>query len=137
MKSTDIFDILSRDAIGLLNSFDRLHNVNNTSFPPHNIVKVDNTTYRVELAVAGYSENDIVVTVEDNKLVITGVRKDSSTVAYLHRGVAFRDFRKEFVLSEDIEVGDAALTNGLLSVTLKHVIPESKKPKKITIKSTD
>lgn len=131
----DFFDIITRDAIGLLSTMDQLNHVSNTSFPPHNIVKVNDTTYRVELAIAGYTENDIDVTVEDGKLKIVGLKKTDEKVEYLHKGIAYRNFYKEFILSQDIEIGEAELNNGLLSVTLKHIIPESKKPKKIAIKT--
>lgn len=134
----DIFDIFARDAIGLMNTVERLHSTvnTNTSFPPHNIVKVDDTTYRVELAIAGYSEDDISVVIEDGKLKISGKKDPEYDVSYIHKGIAFRDFQKEFVLGQDIEIGEAQLINGLLQVTLNHVIPESKKPKKIEIKSS-
>lgn len=135
MKQHDIFDIITRDAIGLLNTMDRLNHVSNTTFPPHNIVKVDDTTYRVELAIAGYSEGDIDVVVENGKLTITGAKLSDEKVEYIHKGIAYRNFYKEFILGQDIEIGEATLVNGLLMVTLNHIIPESKKPKKIAIKT--
>lgn len=131
----DIFDLFARDAIGLLNTVERLNTSTNSSFPPHNIVQVDDTTYRVELAVAGYSEDDIAVVIENGKLKISG-GKAPEDVTYLHRGIAFRNFQKEFLLSQDIEIGDAQLVNGLLVVTLKHIIPESKRPKSIPIRTS-
>lgn len=132
----DIFDLFARDAIGLLNTVERLHSSNNTSFPPHNIVKVNDTTYRVELAVAGYSESLISVVIEDGTLKISGHYGGDVAVEYIHKGIAFRNFQKEFLLGQDIEIGDAQLINGLLVVTLNHVIPESKKPKSIPIRTT-
>lgn len=131
----DIFDLFARDAIGLLNTVERLNTSTNSSFPPHNIVQVDDTTYRVELAVAGYSEDDVSVVVENGTLKISG-GKAPEDVTYLHRGIAFRSFQKEFLLGQDIEIGDAQLVNGLLVVTLKHIIPESKRPKSIPIRTS-
>lgn len=128
----DLFNMLARDAIGLTAHIEQLTTNLNTGFPPHNVVKIDDSTFRVEIAIAGYSEDEITVIVEDGKLKVSGC-KPKQEVEYLHRGIAFRDFRKEFVLGQDVEVVEAKLNNGLLTVMLMQDSAESKKAKKIKI----
>ena len=132
-------DALSRALIGFDQMFDqmerRFQNSVSNNYPPHNIIKTGENQYEIQLAVTGFSKNEISVTVEDNVLVIKGERQtpDHAAEAYLHRGLAARDFVKEFPLAEHIEVVGAETQNGMLTVTLVRNIPESAKPKVIDI----
>lgn len=105
------------------------------SYPPYNIEKVDDQTYRLTMAVAGFSEDNLSITVQDNVLVITGkARADDENVQYLYRGIAGRAFERHFQLADFIKVGDANLENGLLRITLQREIPEAMKPRTIEIR---
>ena len=132
-------DALSRALIGFDQMFDqmerRFQNSVSNNYPPHNIIKTGENQYEIQLAVTGFSKNEISVTVEDNVLVIKGERQtpDHAAEAYLYRGLAARDFVKEFPLAEHIEVVGAETQNGMLTVTLVRNIPESAKPKVIDI----
>ena len=105
-----------------------------TSFPPVNIVKTGEYTYSVELAVAGYKQDEIDITSEKNSLKITGKKTEKDEREYLAKGIAGRSFSRQFVLSDTVVVRDADLADGILSVHLENVIPEEQKPRKITIK---
>ena len=132
-------DALNRALIGFDTMFDtmerRFANQVSNNYPPHNIIKTGENQYEIQLAVTGFSRNEISVTVEDNVLVIKGERQtpDHASEAYLYRGLAARDFVKEFPLAEHIEVVGAQTENGMLTVTLIRNIPESAKPKVIDI----
>lgn len=104
------------------------------SFPPHNIIKLDDNRYIIELAVAGFGRDEIDITVNDNKVVIKGERKDKDTsVQYLHRGIGGRSFTKEISIADTIEVRGAEFKDGILRVGLENIIPDHKKPRKIEI----
>ena len=127
--------------IGVDNLFDRLTLVRGkeAGFPPYNIIRTkqyddDKLTF-VELAIAGYSKDDIDVTVEDGVLIIEGKSSKSplSEKKEVHKGIASRKFKRSFSLGEYIEVRSADLKDGLLTITLEEVIPEEKKPKVIEI----
>lgn len=132
---SNLFNILERDAIGLTAHIERLGNNINSAFPPHNVVKIDDATFRVEIAIAGYNEDEINVFIEDSKLKICGA-KHKQEVEYLHRGIAFRDFEKEFTLGQGIEVVEAKLVNGLLTIMLMQDLAEVKKIKKINLNTS-
>ena len=105
-----------------------------SSFPPHNIIKLDETHYLVELAVAGFGKDDIEISVEDGSLVIKGEKKEKeSNVQYLHRGIGTRSFTKTLTIADTVEVRGAEYKDGILKIGLENVIPESKKPRKIEI----
>ena len=104
------------------------------SFPPHNIIKLDDSRYIVELAVAGFSKNEISITVEDGTLVVKGEKKEKDTdVVYLHRGIGTRSFTKTLTVADTIEVQGAEFKDGILRIGLENIIPEHKKPRKIEI----
>jgi len=108
----------------------------NTSekYPPHNILKLDDYRYIVELAVAGFSKEEIDITVNDGKLVIKGEKEvDNAPIEYLHKGISARAFTKTLNLIDTIEIQGASYKDGILSIALENVIPESKKPRKIEI----
>ncbi len=98
----------------------------NDGYPPFNIEQTSDWSYRITLAVAGFYESDLAITVEDRQLVIRGRQKDDSEGRiFLHRGIAARQFQRSFVLAEGVEVGEAVMENGLLHVDLSRVEPET------------
>ena len=104
------------------------------SYPPYNVIKYDEDQYEVQIAVAGFSINEIDVTVENSTLIVKGIKTASSTqIEYLHKGLATRDFERVFTLGQYLEVSGASITNGLLIIKLTRNIPESMKLKKIAI----
>ena len=103
------------------------------SFPPHDLEKKD-TMYKLTLAVAGYSKENINIELKDNLLTIEGDRAENNREDYVVTGIAARKFRKSFSLSDAMEVRDADLKDGLLTITFEEVIPEKEKPKVIEIK---
>ena len=132
------FAPLFRTAIG----FDRLARLVDTavstaeapSYPPYNIEKTGEDSYRLTMAVAGFGPDDIDMVVKDNTLVVAGrVKEEGQKANLLYRGIAGRAFERRFVLADHIVVEGADLKNGLLHVGLKRVIPEALKPRKIAI----
>lgn len=135
------FGPLHQSTLGFERFFDDveklLHNdtlKTQSSFPPHNILKLDDNHYVVELAVAGFSKDEIDITVKDNTLTIKGDKKETPTdVTYLHRGIGTRSFTKTLTIAETIEVKGAEFKDGILRIGLENIIPEHKKPRKIEI----
>ena len=103
------------------------------NYPPYNIRKVEDNKYIIELAIAGFSTSDIEITIEDNKLIISGRANDDGE-NFLLKGIANRAFTRTFALDDHIEINDAAMLNGMLRIALERIIPEHKKPKKIEVK---
>ncbi|SMO64365.1 Hsp20 family protein [Ruegeria faecimaris] len=98
----------------------------NEGYPPYNIEQTSNFSYRITLAVAGFAEEDLSITIEDRQLVIRGrQRDDSEGRIFLHRGIAARQFQRMFVLADGVEVGEAIIENGLLHVDLTRAVPET------------
>ena len=134
------FDRLLPTALGFENAFATLDNAahlltaTQTAFPPVNIVKTGDYTFNVELAVAGYKQDEIEITSERNSLKVSGKKTDEDTREYLVKGIAGRKFSRQFVLSDTVVVRDANLADGILSIQLENVIPEEQKPRKINIK---
>ena len=127
---------LFRTAIG----FDRLASLldaatsADVSYPPYNIEKVGEDTYRLTMAVAGFGPDDIELTVKENTLVVAGrLSNEASKGQVLYRGIAGRAFERRFVLADHIVIEGADLQNGLLHVGLKRVVPEALKPRRIEI----
>jgi molecular chaperone IbpA len=105
-----------------------------TSFPPHNILKLDDSHYVVELAIAGFSKDEIDITVKDSVLTIKGEKEEKTPDAqYLHRGIGTRSFTKTLTIADTIEVKGAEFKDGILRIGLENIIPEHKKPRKIEI----
>jgi HSP20 family molecular chaperone IbpA len=97
----------------------------NEGYPPYNIEQKSDASYRITLAVAGFAENDLAITLEDSQLVIRGRQVDDSEGrAFLHRGIAARQFQRSFVLADGVEVAGATMENGLLHVDLNRSVPE-------------
>jgi HSP20 family molecular chaperone IbpA len=98
----------------------------NDGYPPYNIEQTSSTSYRVTLAVAGFADNDLAITLEDRQLVIRGRQHDDSEGrVFLHRGIAARQFQRSFVLADGVEVGEAVIENGLLHVDLTKAQPDT------------
>jgi len=138
------FDVPSihKFAVGFDNIFDEIMRVSaqqgNQNYPPYNIVKHSDDKFVIELAVAGFREGDISITVDKNVLTIEGQQFESieeleQQVEYVHRGISSRNFTRTFTLADHVEVIDAKSVNGILSITLERKVPEELKPKKIAI----
>ena len=122
--------------IGFDDIFKRMNSFEYTSsFPPYNIKKVDSENYELEMAVAGFSKDDVKVKYAENTLTITGQKKNKEDKKeLLHKGISEKNFIKKFELADDFVVEEAGLQDGLLCVKLKKIIPEEKKEKIIDIK---
>ena len=133
------FDLtpLYRSTVGFDRVFDLLDNMGKADtggYPPYNIERLDENDYRITLAVAGFSEDELDVELHENTLTVTGSRKDDEEGrTFLYQGIAGRSFQLRFQLAEHVQVAGASLVNGLLNVELKREIPESAKPRKISI----
>ena len=123
--------------VGFDEMFDRLYGIENNSvgFPPYNIVKHDEYEFTIEMALAGFSKEDIEVVVEDGTITVKSVFDDKvENAEVLHRGISQKKFTRKFTIADDIEVKGAELKNGLLEIQLERIVPEHKKPKTIKIK---
>ena len=124
--------------IGFNRELERLSNVQlasrQTSYPPYDLIKLDEDTYKLSLAVAGFSKDDINVSVDNQTLVIVGEIKEVYDAEVLHKGIAGRKFTRTFALGEYMEVTGAELKDGMLNIDIDRIVPEDKKPKAITIK---
>jgi len=109
------------------------------NFPPYNIIKRDELNYDIEMAVAGFSQEDLEIDYADNVLTVSSKEhepfKDSKEPEYVHRGIAVRKFTKKFQLADDVIVVDASMKNGMLIITMEKVVPEGKKKRTIKIVS--
>ena len=135
-----IFNQLRPHTIGYDNIFENFNDMFENSgfqntFPPYDIIKNSDTKYDIQIAIAGYSKEDIIIEVNDNTLSIKSVKNlEDDKVEILHRGIAKRYFERHFTIADDVKVKGAELKNGLLNISLERVIPEHKKVRTITIK---
>ncbi len=138
MRDID-FSPYFRSTVGFDRLFDMLQQATDagSGFPPYNIERTDETHYRITLAVAGFSEKDLNVELRDGMLTVTGKGEDTQKQAYLYQGIAGRAFERRFQLAEHVEVRAAKLENGLLHVDLERIVPEEKKPRRITINAPE
>jgi molecular chaperone IbpA len=124
--------------IGFNRELDRLSTVHNLAtrqaYPPYDILKLDEDTYRLSLAVAGFSKTDINVSVDNGTLIIKGEIAEVTDVEVVHKGIAARKFTRTFALGEYMEVSSAELKDGMLTINIVRVVPEDKKPKVIKVK---
>ena len=135
---------LHRHTIGFDRMFEELNrtfanSAQGGNYPPYNIAQLDDTHYVVEVAVAGFKEDELDVELKDSVLTVTGDRARAEDVAeptYLHKGISARNFTRTFNLADNVEVRAATVTNGILAIALEHVVPEEKKAKKIAITYT-
>jgi molecular chaperone IbpA len=143
------FDIptLTKFGIGFDNMFDELMRVSaqqsSTNYPPYDIVQINEDEYMISMAVAGFGHDNLTVTKDKNFLIIEGkhsretVENEDATTKYLHKGISERSFRREFQLADHVEISNAHLELGILSVHLKREVPEDAKPKSIAITYTN
>ncbi|WP_291729320.1 Hsp20 family protein [Leisingera sp. F5] len=108
-----------------------------SSYPPYNIEKTDADSYRISIAVAGFSEDDLNVEVKENALVVAAKKaEDSEDRSFLHRGIATRAFERRFTLADHVRVTGASHENGMLHIDLHREVPEALKPRRIEISSS-
>ncbi|MBW9118080.1 Hsp20 family protein [Rhizobium cauense] len=137
MRTNLDFSPLFRSSIG----FDRMLNVLEAAsrvetidnWPPYDIVKSGEDAYRIAMAVAGFAQDGLTITQEQNMLFVSGQKASADDVQYLHRGIAGRSFQRRFELADHVKVVGAGLVNGLLTIDLKREIPEEMKPRQIAI----
>jgi molecular chaperone IbpA len=124
--------------IGFNREMERLSNVQlasrQTSYPPYDLIKLDDDSYKLSLAIAGFSKNDIDVSVDNGTLIVKGELPELTEVEIVHKGIAGRKFTRTFALGEYMEVISASLEDGMLNIDIERIIPEDKKPKAIKIK---
>jgi molecular chaperone IbpA len=117
-----------------LNRLNTAHKTNSQSYPPYDLLKLDEDTYQISLAIAGFSKEDIDVSVDNGTLIIKGEIVEVTDAEVVHKGIAGRKFVRSFALGEYMEVTSAELKDGMLHVHVVRIIPEDKKPKSIKIK---
>lgn len=134
---------LYRNSIGIDNwltrVMDQIDHTAQTNYPPYNIIKHDENTFEVQVAVAGFGEGEIEVSIKDGNLVITGEKQPEAQLVgteYLHQGISARRFVRSFSLADYVEVVDATSKDGILTVRLERKLPEAMKPKTIAINYT-
>lgn len=110
---------------------------NQSNYPPFNVCMTADGKYFIEIAIAGFSEGEINVNLNDRMLVVTGTKSVDSSIEYLHRGISSRDFQRQFMLQEYVEVLSATVKNGILKIALEQQIPEHKKPRSIKLDYLD
>lgn len=140
MRSMDLSPLF-RASVGfdrMMNRLDAARQLDETAlgYPPYNIEKTGETDYRITMALAGFSEDELEVTVKENGLTISGNKEKEEAgegVEYLHRGIAARSFERRFDLADHIKVAGANLENGLLTIELVREVPEAMKPRSIKI----
>jgi molecular chaperone IbpA len=124
--------------IGFDNDLKRLYNLHNTankqSYPPYDILKLDEDTYKISIAVAGFSKDNIDVSVDNGTLIIKGEMVEVTDAEVVHKGIAGRKFTRSFALGEYMEVTGADLKDGMLHINVDRIVPEEKKPRSIKIK---
>jgi molecular chaperone IbpA len=141
MRTVFDFSPYRRSTIGFDRLFDTLESAargyNGTNYPPYDIEKTGDDAYRITLAVAGFTEDEIDLTAQENLLVVAarkaGTVADNDETRYLHRGIATRAFERRFQLADHVRVTGASLVNGLLLIELVREVPEAQKPRKIAI----
>jgi|TARA_B110000902_G_scaffold183383_1_gene207643 molecular chaperone IbpA len=141
-KTLSLFDNINQltpYAVGFDRVFDQLNtyvanNATSTGFPPYNIRKGGDYTYAIEMALAGFSKEDIEIEVAEGLLTVRSVKENDVNDTPQYRGISYRKFNRKFTLAEDIVVNDASLENGMLKIDLERIVPDAKKPRKITIK---
>ena len=137
MRNYD-FAPLNRSTVGFDRVFDLLDSAFSASqtdegYPPYNIAKTGETSYRIELAVAGFGPEDLSIVAQENVLTVSGSKNSSQQQLYLHHGIASRAFERRFNLADYVKVASADLVNGLLSIDLIREIPETMRPRQIQI----
>ncbi len=127
----DPFFIGFNRELGRLNN---AHKINSQSYPPYDLLKLDEDTYRLSLAVAGFTKDNIDISVDNGTLVIKGEIVEVTDAEVVHKGIASRKFVRSFALGEYMEVTGADLKDGMLHISIDRIVPEDKKPKTIEIR---
>jgi molecular chaperone IbpA len=127
----DPFFFFFNRELGRLN---HAHKTNSQSYPPYDLLKLDEDTYELSIAVAGFSKDNISVTVDNGSLIIKGEVTEVTDAEVVHKGIAGRKFVRSFALGEYMEVTGADLKDGMLNISIDRIVPEEKKPKTIKIK---
>lgn len=139
MRTTFDFTPLYRSSIGFDRVLDALNAASRVEpidkWPPYNIAKIGEDDYRITMAVAGFTQDELTVTQEQNMLVVSGEKTGEDKRQYLHRGINGRAFQRRFELADHVKVSDASLVNGLLTIELKRELPEEMKPRRIAVAS--
>lgn len=117
-----------------LTQLNNIYKTNNQSYPPYDLVKLDEDTYRLSIAVAGFSKDNIDVTVDNGTLIVKGEITESTDAEIVHKGIATRKFTRSFALGEYMEITGADMKDGMLNISIDRIVPEEKKPKTIKIK---
>ena len=117
-----------------LERFGNLHKVNSQSYPPYDLLKLDEDNYILSLAVAGFSKDNINISIDNDSLIIKGELVEVIDAEVIHKGIAGRKFTRTFALGEYMEVTGAKLEDGLLTINVTRLVPEEKKPKTIKVK---
>jgi len=141
-KALSIFDNLNQltpYAVGFDRVFDQLNtyarnNATSTGYPPYNIRKGGDYTYAIEMALAGFSKDDIEIEVTEGLLTVRSIKENDENDSDIYRGISYRKFNRKFTLADDIVVNDASLENGMLKIDLERIVPDAKKPRIIKIK---
>ena len=119
---------IDRYSIGLDRIFDSFNTIQqDVNYPPYNLVKVDENTFSLELALAGFAEDEVKVYTENSQLVVEAAKADTDQREYVHRGLAARSFTRTWTLSDDVEVKEVKFENGILAVALVRIVPENHK----------
>ena len=139
MTRLSIWNDLRPFSVGFDDLFDHFNNQleikQTSSYPPYNINRIDDLNYQIEMALAGFSKNDIEIKYADNQLTIKSIEsEDKEEKETLHRGISKRKFSRTFTLAEDMKVNGAELKDGMLLIELEKIVPEEKKPRTIDIK---
>ena len=116
----------------LFNELDHVARHANDHYPPHNILKTGETNYLIELAVAGFSKDELIVEVKDRTLTVIGEHQSKGR-EYIHRGISTKKFKRTFRLSEHVYVHGADIQDGILAIELKYAVPEEMRPRNIPI----
>jgi molecular chaperone IbpA len=137
MRSAFDFSPFRRSTVGFDRLFDLLENSAagqaGENYPPFDLVQLDDNSYRINLAVAGFKKDEIDITAQQNLLIVSGRRQDDDGSGFIHRGIATRSFERRFGLADHVKVQSADLNDGLLSIDLVREIPEAMRPRKIGI----
>ncbi len=136
MRSAFDFTPYRRSTIGFDRLFDMMENnagPGQDNYPPFDLIQLGENDYRIDLAVAGFRNDEIDITAQQNVLIVAGKKRDEDGSNFIHRGIATRSFERRFALADHIQVRNADLSDGLLSIELVREIPEAMKPRKIDI----
>lgn len=141
MRSAFDFSPFRRSTVGFDRLFDLLENSaagqTTDNYPPFDLVQLDDNSFRISLAVAGFKKEEIDITAQQNLLIVSGRRKDDDGSGFIHRGIATRSFERRFGLADHVTVRSADLSDGLLSIDLVREIPEAMRPRKISLGGSD